>query len=168
MESTARANLAEARAIVEALRPADLAGGGEPGAGRLADALHRVAARFTAQTGVSADVVGAEALPALAPETEVVLLRAVQEGLSNVRRHAGATAVRVVVSATGDEVVLAVEDDGRGPGPLAPRSGAGGYGLSAMGSRLREVGGRVALSRGAAGVGSTLSVRVPLERGAGS
>jgi signal transduction histidine kinase len=163
MESTARANLAEARAIVEALRPADLEGAddaaGLPGH-RLAAALDRVARRFTAETGVAAEVTGADRLPPLAPQSEVVLVRAAQEGLSNVRRHARATRVVLHLAAADGEVVLDVVDDGAGPGP-AP-AGSGGYGLPAMASRLREVGGRVALGPGPHGRGSVLTVRVPL------
>ena len=91
-----------------------------------------------------------------------MLLRAAQEGLSNVRRHAGASAVALAVEADADEVVLRVSDDGVGPG--GADDGAGGYGLAAMASRLREVGGRVRLSPGEHGRGSVLVVRVPRRR----
>jgi len=165
MGTTARANLAEARAIVEAMRPAELEHDGEPGGGRLAAALVRVTRRFAAETGVATTVVGAERLPVLAPETEVVLLRAAQEGLSNVRQHYGASSATLRVTVDDGEVVLEVVDDGLGPGPQSVGPDASpGYGLTAMASRLREVGGRAQLAPGAAGVGSVLSVQVPMAR----
>ncbi|MEJ5913103.1 sensor histidine kinase [Pseudokineococcus sp. 1T1Z-3] len=173
LETTARDNLAEARAIVEARRPADLADapGAPPddtGGARLPGALRRLAARTEDETGVPVDVVAAH-LPPLPPPVEVVLLRAAQEGLSNVRQHAAARHVVLQVEArsvdgAADEVVLWVVDDGRGPGGSRAGSGAGGgYGLHAMASRLREVGGSVTLAPRETG-GSVLEVRAPLAR----
>ena len=50
---------------------------------------------------------------ALAPELETTVYRLVQEALTNVVKHAGATTVRVLVDATDGELIIEVQDDGR-------------------------------------------------------
>lgn len=92
MEDTARENLAEARAIVAALAPPSLAA-----EDRLGGALERLVRRFTEETGVISHLAVDPQLPDLAPRTEVVLLRAAQEGLSNVRQHARARTASVAL-----------------------------------------------------------------------
>jgi signal transduction histidine kinase len=59
--------------------------------------------------------------------------------LTNVSRHAEATAVRVAVLATDDGVTLTVEDDGIGPPPEG--SSTGGRGLTNLATRARRYGG---------------------------
>ena len=56
---------------------------------------------------------------ALHPDTELALLRAEQEALANVARHASATRVVVSMSYLGDTVTLDVDDDGVGFDPAA-------------------------------------------------
>jgi two-component system, NarL family, sensor histidine kinase UhpB len=53
-------------------------------------------------------------LPPLSPEQELVVYRVAQEALTNALRHAAATALRFSLGFDGDDVVLVVEDDGRG------------------------------------------------------
>lgn len=79
----------------------------------------------------------------------------VREGLSNAARHAHATAVVVSVIVTPDEVLVAVVDDGRGPGNATRSSG-----LASLTERAREWGGTAALRPGRDG-GSVLDWRVP-------
>ena len=144
----AREGLAEARPLVGATGPADLQDAS------LTQAVERVVARFGEETGLPAKMtVGRpRSLPA---NYEVVLLRATQEALANVRRHAAAKAVRVTLSFPPDgpgSATLEVADDGRGFDPLA----ATGYGLRGMLSRVEQVGGTLEIS---STVGGT-SVRV--------
>jgi signal transduction histidine kinase len=90
---------------------------------------------------------------------EVVLLRATQEALSNVRKHAAAKAVRVSLTFPPDgpaSAVLEVSDDGRGFDPLQ----ATGYGLRGMRSRVEQVGGTLEIASGA-GAGTSVRVLVP-------
>ncbi|HEY6738905.1 MAG TPA: histidine kinase, partial [Actinopolymorphaceae bacterium] len=92
IERTARDNLAEARSLIEALQPAELR------EHSLADACRRLCERFDAETGVTTamDIDGAPSpLPA---NSEVVLLRAMQEALTNVRKHASADHVQVTLT----------------------------------------------------------------------
>ncbi|MGI8336304.1 sensor histidine kinase [Actinomadura scrupuli] len=80
-------------------------------------------------------------LPPLRPEIATSLHRVVQESLTNARKHAAdATMVRVTIHRLGDEVQLAVRDNGQGRGRRLP---AGGYGLAGLRERLETLGGRL-------------------------
>ena len=135
---TARQNLAEARALVAALTPVDLQ------AAPLPEAIGRLVDRFGAETGLPARLTVTGEPRALPANTEVVLLRAAQEALANVRKHAGAGRVEVTL----DGAVLAVADDGAGFDPAAP---TGGYGLAGMRRRVEEIGGTVSIASGPGG-----------------
>ncbi|GAA3554832.1 sensor histidine kinase [Amycolatopsis ultiminotia] len=148
---TARENLAEARAMVAALTPSELATGSLP------DAVRRQANRLADETGIVVECTVDDALPPLRTAVEVVLLRAAQEALSNVRKHAGASRVHVRLSAVDGAVRLRVDDDGGGFSPQAPTSG---FGLRGMRSRAEQVGGRLAVQAGEDG-GTELELEVP-------
>lgn len=146
LEQTAQENVAEARALVGALRPVDLDDADLPGA------LERVVTRFERDCPVSARLEVTGPVHPLSPHTEVVLLRAVQEGLTNVRKHAGAdtVAVRLTYAEPGSgapPASIEIVDDGRGIAPETPE----GYGLSGMRARATAVGGTVEVAGTAAG-----------------
>ncbi len=71
---------------------------------------------------------------------DLTVYRIVQEALTNVRRHAGATECVVRLSYGPDEIRLEVVDDGRGP---RQASGPGGHGLLGMRERVGMYGGRL-------------------------
>ena len=81
----------------------------------LGEALERLGAAVSSETGLRAAVrVAGEPVP-LGGSAEVVILRTAQEALSNVRRHASAARVDLtLVYDRPDEVVLTVRDDGAG------------------------------------------------------
>ena len=85
----------------------------------------------------------------------VVVLR---EALSNVARHARASAVEVRITASRDQLTLSVSDDGVGPGGAAKSTGKG---LGNMASRAERFGGTSTLQAGDAR-GSVLEWQVPL------
>lgn len=153
IEDVARTNLAEARALVATASPVQVHGSD------LVAALRRLGSRFGAETGVRVVV---EADPGiqqhLTPATAVVLLRSAQEGLANVRKHAGAhrVEVRLVRRRTGP-VELTVHDDGTGFDPSAPSAG---YGLVGLRRRVHDVGGSSDVSSGPT-TGTRLLVAVP-------
>ena len=150
-EETARENLAEARALVTALAPAQLDGG------KLDDALRRLANQAAAQLGGGADFeVGGSPRP-LATTAEVMLLRVCQEALANVRKHASARRAWVRLSYHEDEVRMEIGDDGSG---FDPACANGGYGLRGMRARVAEAGGSLTV-RSAPGAGTSVSVEVP-------
>jgi signal transduction histidine kinase len=153
VEDVARENLAEARALVAAFTPVDLDGATLP------DALRRLADRFAERTGTAITVDVAGPASALDRDQEVVLLRAVQEALANVRQHAAAASVTVRLVAVGDVARVEVTDDGIG----FSASRAEGFGLSGMRARVGEAGGRLSVDS-ASGRGTHLVVEVPAGR----
>ena len=93
---------------------------------------------------------------------EHALFRAVQEAVSNVVRHSGATVLRVSVN-YGLVTQIMVEDNGSGFAPDAiPATSAG---LSLMRTRLKRVGGRYELES-APGTGTRLKILLDLRRAA--
>lgn len=147
IEQTARENLAESRAIVADLSPAPFADAS------LADALRRLGERHRAETSVPV-AVSASSAPLPTP-VEVVLLRSAQEALSNVRKHAQATAVDVTLCQSSGTARLTVRDNGIGF--TVPRPG---YGLTGMRQRVRQVGGSVRVAS-TPGNGTLVEVEVP-------
>ncbi|MGY1738462.1 sensor histidine kinase [Geodermatophilus sp. SYSU D00684] len=152
IEEVARDNLAEARAVVAAFRPVALDGS------TLVEALEHLAGRFARETGlpVRVDAGALDGGTGLRTDEEVVLLRGAQEALTNVRRHAGATAVVLRLARVGGQVSVHVEDDGVGFDP----SSVAVSGLDGLRGRVAEVGGEVDVAS-APGSGTRVTVRVP-------
>jgi signal transduction histidine kinase len=152
IELVARENLDEARMLVAAFSPVALEGA------TLSDAVRRLAERFGAETGVAIDIeVPASGLGALSKDCQVVLLRAAQEALTNVRRHAQARLVTLRLSAEEAGVLVEIEDDGIGFGP----DKAAGFGLTGMRDRARDTGGQLEVAS-VPGQGTLVRVRVPV------
>jgi signal transduction histidine kinase len=148
----ARENLGEARRLVAATAPGDLADRS------LADAVERAADRFAEEAAVPTEHTATGPPRRLPAESEIVLLRAAQELLANVRRHAGATRVRVELDYTRpDAVSLTVTDDGRGFDPAAV--GEDSYGLRLLRTRVERLDGTVDVRSGAGGC--AVAVRLP-------
>jgi signal transduction histidine kinase len=102
-------------------------------------------------------------LPRLPPETETALFRICQETLSNVARHAHATAVLVQVGMDGGDVLVEIEDDGKGfdAGEVARRQGRRPWGLLGIRERAEILGGTARVDS-SPGSGTRVEVRVPL------
>ena len=150
--------LAAVRQSVSALRESPLSGRS------LAEAI-RLLVEETESSGLAAsfNLLG-EPLP-LDPKTELTLYRAAQEGLTNVRRHAQATQVDLVLdySAAG-QVALGVADNGVG----ATAVNEEGYGLLGMQERVEMLGGQMQVEP-APGEGFLLAISLPVgEPAAGS
>jgi signal transduction histidine kinase len=152
-EETARENLFEARALVAALIPPELTGTSLP------EALRRLVERAEVQSSPRAELTVTGTPRGLPAEHEVALLRVVQESLTNVRRHAGATSVSVRLAYEADRVTLRVRDDGCGFDPSLPPDGHGLAGIRARAQRI----GAVARIDAAVGSGVTVSVDVPAD-----
>jgi signal transduction histidine kinase len=88
---------------------------------------------------------------------ELCAYRIVQEALTNVLKHAGATGVQVVVTYTLAVLLLSVCDDGRGIAANEPS----GHGLVGMGERASLVGGQLTVENDASG-GVRVCARLPL------
>jgi signal transduction histidine kinase len=103
---------------------------------------------------------------ALSPELSGPLFLIAQEAVNNAGRHANASTVTVSLGKNDDEVQLLVVDDGRGFDDLAPAmsESSGHIGLASMRERAELVGGTLTIESSRRG--TTVRVRVPLERGA--
>lgn len=79
----------------------------------------------------------------LAGEPAEVIVRCVQEAITNTLRHGGAARVDVSIAADGDHVLLRAVDDGRGTDEVVP-----GHGLTGMRERLDALGGSLQVASG--------------------
>lgn len=147
----ARESLTEARRSVDALRPSPLE------SGRLSEALSDVAERWSALNGTPVQVTSTGTVRPIDPEAEFALLRAAQEALANVARHAHATRVGVTISYMESEVALDVRDDGVG---FDPALLDGGFGLVAMRQRITALSGTLQIEAEPGG-GTAISACVP-------
>ncbi|MCC7360063.1 MAG: HAMP domain-containing protein [Anaerolineales bacterium] len=135
---------------------------------RLSALLQAYAAHFSSLSDLPVSVelspsVGQLALP---PETEVQLLRIVQEALTNVRKHAQATAVQVVVRNSGLVLEVTIRDNGVGFHLDRDGHGGGGrphFGLATMRERAEAIGAEFHLAA-RPGQGACVSVRLPLDK----
>ena len=151
--AVSRVSLAEIRRLVWALRPPQLV------EVPVAAAIERIVAHWSTANGVAATC-SLDDLPPLQPDADVILLRATQELLSNVARHAQAAQVTVAAHCVDGLVLLSVEDDGRGF-PGGETAGIGGMGLAGIRERVRPFGGRVLIDSEPQ-AGTSITVALPL------
>lgn len=142
--------------LVNDLRPAPLERLG------LAGALRNLTEECAARGGIEVDT-AVEVDAPLAEEEERVVYRLAQEALNNVLKHAGATHASLSARLDGDQVRIAVADDGRGFDPGAETAGRG---LVGMRERIESLGGGLELSS-EPGEGTRILARVPLRGGSG-
>lgn len=150
------AGLHSIRRVTDSLRPALLDDIG------LLPALRSLVADFREQSGLSIMVEAPDDLPLLNADADVVLFRALQEGLANVARHAAADQVGVTLTVSGGEVILEIRDDGVGldVSTLPAMARQGHAGLAGMKERVATLGGAVEISS-MPGNGMRLRVRLP-------
>ncbi|SEE77963.1 sensor histidine kinase [Jiangella alba] len=153
----ARESLTEARRTVHAVQPEVLAGA------RLPDAIGDVVRRWSEVNGIDAVLTTTGDARPMHAEVEVTLLRAAQEALANVAKHARAGRVGLTLSYMEDLVTLDVRDDGVGFEPGAARTGdaaGGGFGLAGMRQRVQRLAGRLDVESEPGG-GTAVSASVP-------
>ena len=113
--------------------------------------------RFSAQTGVRADVRTSGEPVGLESDQEIAAYRFAQEALSNVAQHAGATHVEVEMTVNGSRLELTVRDDGCG---FDTEAESPGIGLMGMAARARLVGAQLQVDSNPGG-GTALTLQVP-------
>jgi signal transduction histidine kinase len=136
------------------LRPSILA------TGHVDRALRELAADFAQRTGIAPTLEIDTQLAALltgATATDVVQIA--REALSNVARHAQATACRVALWRDNANAVLEISDDGRGVGARITESA--GHGLRNMQARAAALGGELIVGVGLHSRGTTLRLILP-------
>jgi signal transduction histidine kinase len=115
---------------------------------------------FSDRFGLPVELLCGGDLPALPARTQAEILRIVHEALTNVRRHADATLVRVRVDAIEGGVSLVVRDNGHGFVPARVRRDR--LGLASMRERAALVGGSLVVDTSPSdGTTVTLSVPIP-------
>jgi signal transduction histidine kinase len=116
---------------------------------------------FQARTGIAGTLNSRVPSLDLEPETATALFRVCQEALTNVARHAGASQVQICFDMRDQELLVQIDDDGRGISEqeLTNRHSLG---LAGMRERVLLIGGHLAIS-GAPGEGTTLRVTVPMD-----
>ncbi len=145
------ASISNVRELSQLLRPTILDDFG------LDAGLRWLTERFAERTGIDVDY-RSEFDGRLPDETETHLFRIVQEALTNVARHSGASRVAIHLRAAGETIRLTLSDNGRG---IAQEGARGhGMGLSGMRARARSAGGELELKTDRGGV--TIEVRAPL------
>ena len=130
----------------------------------LVAALHRFVAEWSKTFSIAAAFhTGGLDDRRLAPLVETNAYRIVQEALTNIHKHSSATVVSVVLERRGDEVVLVIDDDGRGFGTTSiAEANSRGIGLLGMQERASLAGGTLEV-KSAPGDGTTIVLRVPLD-----
>jgi PAS domain S-box-containing protein len=125
----------------------------------LGAAIEWLAHDFEARTSVACSVVVPEDL-VLPSDLATPLFRVCQEALTNVTRHAGATRVSIQLESSEGWLLLRVQDNGRGITEEEIRR-QGSLGLLGMKERVTLAGGTLDM-KGEAGVGTTLTIQIPL------
>jgi two-component system NarL family sensor kinase len=120
---------------------------------------------FAKRSGISVSAHMGDSRKRLPKRMEIVLFRVLQESLTNVHRHSGASAVRVCFQQQPEAVTLEIKDFGRGiPAERLSRlRQAGpdaGVGLAGMRERLRELTGKLEIESD--GQGTSVRAIVPL------
>jgi signal transduction histidine kinase len=149
-------HLAETRRIIDDLTPAQLEDTS------LETALRDLCARAQRDGAAHRITFTGDGLPrTIGPEAAKALLRVAQGALANVREHAKAENVLVILSTQSGQTVLQVRDDGIGFSPARTRSERGrGFGLPALRERIRSCGGTFSLES-AVGRGTLITAALP-------
>jgi signal transduction histidine kinase len=125
----------------------------------LHDLLAEAIEDFGERSGLRVDFSAADLPASLPPRTQAEVLRVLQEALTNVRKHADATVVRVSAEVTSQTLRLRVVDNGRGF--RREDTNGDGMGLQGMRERARLMGGELMVLSQPSG-GTSVELAVPL------
>lgn len=156
IESLAGA-IQEVRRISRDLRPGVLDDLG------LGPALKALSEDFTARTGIASEFSTVVFRNRLDEDAKIALYRVAQEALTNIERHANASAIKVSVRGDRRGAVLGISDNGQGlEGKGSERTPApsSGMGLRNMQERMEQLDGSLTVTSGPEG--TTIEARVPL------
>jgi len=155
----AHATLNEVHTMAVRLRPSVLDDLG------LAAALRSYAKEFSANTAIAVETQLLGMGPRLTPELETVLYRVVQEALTNVARHSGATRCRVSLRRKESVIQGTIEDNGQGfdsQSVMMSDEKGRGLGLHGMKERIELVGGSLEFDSRPKD-GTKIFIEVPLQ-----
>jgi signal transduction histidine kinase len=118
---------------------------------------------FAQRSGIEVNIDLPPKLNRLHKDVEIALFRALQEGLTNVHRHSGASAVDIRVLVDTEQVLLEISDNGRGIpkkqlAQLSAGNGATSVGIAGMRERVRELRGSFEIKSGRTGTKVILAI----------
>jgi signal transduction histidine kinase len=148
------ATLQDVRRLAVELRPAALDDFG------LVAALERLTAGLAEESGMKVELESRLQDDRLPEEVETVLYRIVQEGFTNIVKHADAGRVSILLTQKAGSVSAVIEDDGRGFDP--DQAVDGGIGLIGMRERVALLDGSMTIEA-APGKGTTLVIEIPVK-----
>jgi signal transduction histidine kinase len=144
------------RRVVEDLRPSLLDHFGLP------TAVRAYLESTCAKEGLTVQVNFQHPCESMSKDLAIALFRVVQEGLSNIIRHAHAKTVKLEMSGDERHCILTLADDGRGFDARSPEF-RWSHGLMGMRQRAEGLDGHIDI-QSSVGVGTTLRVEVPMSR----
>ncbi len=103
-----------------------------------------------------------EELGRLSKDVELLIFRLIQECLTNVHRHSGSKTANIQIERDAENVIVQVEDQGKGISPerlSQIQSGGGGVGVRGMRERLRQFQGELLVE--SSGMGTTVKMTIP-------
>ena len=139
--------------IAEELRPPGLDCRG------LAAAIEWEVGKFEQRSGISCELDCSIEITEVDPGLSIAVFRVLQEALTNVTRHAGATRVEIGLEQTDETLVLYIQDDGRGL--AVPEAAARSLGVLGMQERAIAWGGEVTIEN-VPGKGARVTMQMPL------
>ncbi len=125
-------------------------------------AVEWAAEDFQLRTGIHCRADVPQTDPAIDADRATAVFRILQEGLTNIARHAGAKHVRITLSEDAGHLLLEITDDGRG---IGPEQIAASTSLGILGMRERATLYAGDFFIGAAGGGTIIRVRMPTASG---
>jgi len=132
----------------------------------LASALRWYVDGFSQRSKIKVDLDMSEDFRRLPSEQETAIFRVAQECLTNIHRHSESPMAKIRVRERVDEVVVEIEDKGKGipPRKLQEMTSAGtpGVGLRGMQERIRQLGGSLEISSDSGG--TIVTVCLPVEK----
>jgi len=144
------------RRVVEELRPSLLDHFGLP------TALRTYVESTCTKAGLAAQIVVEHPCESMSKDTTIALFRVVQEGLSNIIRHAQAKTVKLELSGDERQCIVTLTDDGHGFDALSPQF-RWSHGLMGMRQRAEALGGRLEIESRIGG-GTRVRVEIPVSR----
>jgi len=131
----------------------------------LASALRWYVDGFSERSKIRVDLEIPERFGRLSDEMEIAIFRMVQECLTNIHRHSGATSAKIRVHEEDHRVLVQVKDQGKGIPPEKQlglnSTGRTGVGFRGMRERLRQLGGTLEIRSDDAG--TAVSATLPLQ-----
>ncbi len=126
----------------------------------LAATVRSHVAQYALTTGIATTLRLAKDHFDLSNATTIAVFRIIQEALTNVAKHAGASRVVISVRCYRGTLIVRIVDNGNGIGEAAVQR-PGAFGIIGMRERAQHVGGTLTLGRRALGNGTRLTLRVP-------